>query len=122
VGNCEGFVSRATFVDGQLRLNDPQKFTDLGFLKKRPPKPGSSFFQNRACEHFPCHEGVPEDEFNCLFCYCPLYALGPGCGGNFSYTKRGRKNCTGCTLPHQGEDGVKLVAKYYEQLADLARK
>ena len=35
-----------------------------------------AFFQNRDCEYFPCHRGVDEADFNCLFCYCPLYALG----------------------------------------------
>ena len=40
------------------------------------------FFQNRECRYFPCHTGVPEEEFNCLFCYCPLYTLGRKCGGN----------------------------------------
>ena len=48
----------------------------------------SSFFQNRACEYFPCHEGVAPEDFNCLFCYCPLYALGPTCGGSFSYSRQ----------------------------------
>ena len=32
----------------------------------------------------PCHKTVGES-FNCLFCYCPLYALGDQCGGNFTY-------------------------------------
>ena len=32
-----------------------------------------TWFQNRECEYFPCHKGVREEEFNCLFCYCPLY-------------------------------------------------
>ena len=35
-----------------------------------------AFFTNRECEFFPCHAGIDPDEFNCLFCYCPLYALG----------------------------------------------
>ncbi len=30
-----------------------------------------TWFQNRECEYFPCHKGVREEEFNCLFCYCP---------------------------------------------------
>lgn len=80
------------------------------------------FFQNTGCEYFPCHEGIPAEDFNCLFCYCPLYALGPNCGGNFTYTDRGRKNCKGCNLPHQGENGAKLVAAHYEQLAALAQE
>lgn len=80
----------------------------------------SAFFQNRACPYFPCHEGVDEDEFNCLLCYCPLYALGPRCGGRFSYTERGVKNCTGCTVPHEGTRGVELVRKRFGELAELA--
>ena len=35
-----------------------------------------AFFQNRDCEYFPCHKVKDEENFNCLFCYCPLYALG----------------------------------------------
>ena len=31
------------------------------------------FFQNKECEYFPCHKAENEEEFNCLFCYCPLY-------------------------------------------------
>lgn len=84
------------------------------------PAAGASFFSNRACKHFPCHEGVDEADFNCLFCYCPLYALGPDCGGNYTYTKSGRKNCKGCSLPHVRDNGAKLVAARYEQLAQLA--
>ena len=36
------------------------------------------FFQHRECEFFPCHENANAETFNCLFCYCPLYALGEG--------------------------------------------
>ena len=74
----------------------------------------SCFFQNRACEHFPCHKGIPEDEFNCLFCFCPLYALGKKCGGNFIYTEKGRKSCENCTFPHRIENYDKLLARYGE--------
>lgn len=56
-------------------------------------------FQHRECEFFPCHKGVPEEDFNCLFCYCPLYMLKDKCGGNFSYA-HGIKDCSGCTKPH----------------------
>ena len=44
----------------------------------------SRFFQDRECRFFPCHKGVAEEEFNCLFCYCPLYTLGKKCGGNYT--------------------------------------
>ena len=50
------------------------------------------FFQNRDCEFFPCHENVEESDFNCLFCYCPLYTLGEACGGGFVYTEKGVKS------------------------------
>ena len=29
-------------------------------------KEGFDFFQNRACEYFPCHKGVADEDFNCL--------------------------------------------------------
>ena len=39
-------------------------------------QPHYAYFQNKECEFFPCHK-LPENGFhNCLFCYCPLYALG----------------------------------------------
>ena len=80
------------------------------------------FFTHRECPHFPCHEGVDPNEFNCLFCYCPLYALGPDCGGDFRYTERGVKDCTGCSLPHRGDAGTRLVKEKFLLLAELARR
>lgn len=124
---CGGYRATARFIDGELGIENEQRFSADSFpTLDEPPlaahPAGSSFFQNRACPHFPCHEGIAARDFNCLFCYCPLYALGPNCGGNFTYTDRGRKNCTGCILPHQGENGAKLVAAHYEQLAALAQE
>ena len=63
------------------------------------------FFQNRECEFFPCHSGIAEEDFNCLFCYCPLYALGENCGGNFQYTPGGVKSCVNCNFPHSPPRG-----------------
>lgn len=59
------------------------------------------FFQNEKCEYFPCHKCENTAEFNCLFCYCPLYALGDKCGGNFTYTGDGIKDCSSCLVPHK---------------------
>lgn len=58
------------------------------------------FFQHRECEFFPCHKTNNEENFNCLFCYCPLYALGEKCGGNFKYIEGGIKDCSNCLIPH----------------------
>ena len=69
------------------------------------------YFQNRECEYFPCHKGADPENFNCLFCFCPLYALGDRCGGNFSYTESGIKDCSGCRKPHRGENYDKIMAK-----------
>ena len=111
----------------------PQVLTGVGWLESQGigrrcadedghPAFSASFFTNRACEHFPCHDGIDERDFNCMFCYCPLYALGPDCGGNFTYTEKGRKNCKDCALPHIRESGAKLVSTRYGQLAELARR
>lgn len=68
-----------------------------------------SFFQNKSCEYFPCHKGVREEEFNCLFCFCPLYCLGEECGGNFTYTSKGIKNCTACSRPHIKDNYEEII-------------
>ncbi len=78
------------------------------------------FFQNRECKYFPCHQVKDDSTFNCLFCYCPLYTLGDQCGGNCTYTDRGIKNCTNCTLPHNPM-GYDYILNRFADLADLAR-
>ena len=62
------------------------------------------FFENRECKYFPCHKGL--DDFNCLFCYCPLY-LKEKCLGNPEYIEKDGKrikDCTKCTFPHKPEN------------------
>lgn len=71
-----------------------------------------SFFSNRDCEYFPCHGGVDPENFNCLFCYCPLYFLGERCGGNFRYTQSGVKDCTGCLVPHRRENYGYVIEQF----------
>lgn len=68
------------------------------------------FFQNRDCEFFPCHQGIQGECFNCLFCYCPLYALGDQCGGCFRYTADGLKDCSACVRPHLAESYDEIIS------------
>ena len=82
----------------------------------------TTFFRNVDCAYFPCHQGVDELRFNCLFCYCPLYALGPRCGGSFTYTTAGIKDCTNCTVLHDGDNGARIVRERFAQLSELARQ
>ena len=84
-------------------------------------KDASRFFQNRDCRFFPCHKGVPEEEFNCLFCYCPLYALGRKCGGNFVYTEKGVKSCKDCNFPHRSENYDSVTGRFEEIKAVVRR-
>lgn len=75
------------------------------------------YFQNSNCTYFPCHKGANRDNFNCLFCYCPLYALGDQCGGAFSYTDNGIKDCSGCLIPHREENYDRIMEKMSMVLA-----
>jgi Zn-finger protein len=64
-----------------------------------------SFFQNSECEYFPCHKTGNPSEFNCLFCFCPLYLL-EDCGGTFTLFKHRReqpsvRDCSSCLRPHR---------------------
>lgn len=80
-----------------------------------------AFFQNKACEYFPCHKNVPEEDFNCLFCYCPLYALGKKCGGNCTYIEGGIKDCSNCTFPHHRENYIRVLARYQDVMHVVKR-
>ena len=79
------------------------------------------FFQNRECEYFPCHPGADKETFSCMFCYCPLYALGENCGGNFSYTQEGIKDCTNCLRPHRREN-YESITEGLKQVMEMAKK
>lgn len=67
------------------------------------------FFCNKECEYFPCHKVENPDDFNCLFCYCPLYTLGKECGGNPTFLENGVKDCSNCTFPHKKQNYEKII-------------
>lgn len=79
------------------------------------------FTQNKACEYFPCHKVKDIETFNCLFCYCPLYALGDGCGGNFAFTASGVKSCMGCTKTH-GLNAYDHVMGHMKEIMELGKR
>lgn len=72
------------------------------------------FFANRECKYFPCHE--LEGDFNCLFCYCPLYNRKhcPGKYAMIEHDGRQIKSCMGCSFPHEPEN--------YEVLMQFLKK
>lgn len=82
------------------------------------------FFANRECRFFPCHSGVDEADFNCKFCYCPLYTLGDACGGDMRWIEKGStviKDCSGCTVPHR-RDAADCIDSRFPELAEAAAK
>ncbi len=83
----------------------------FGRVKKQR---GSSYFTNTACEYFPCHD-VPADEFNCMFCYCPLYDV-KDCGGEYFYTDKGIKNCKNCGYVHYRCNYASVIKKLKEKM------
>lgn len=79
------------------------------------------FFQNKACEYFPCHTNADPETFSCIFCYCPLYALGDRCGGNFVYTQDGIKDCSHCFRPHRREN-YGVICEKMDEILEMAKK
>ena len=69
-----------------------------------------AFFQNKDCEYFPCHETASPEEFNCLFCFCPLYHLGKSCGGDY-VCRNGIKDCSGCLYPHDPAHYGEIISR-----------
>lgn len=90
-------------------------------LSMKPEESRYSFFQHQECEFFPCHETQRPEDFNCLFCYCPLYTLGSACGGNCRWTEQGVKDCSGCMVPH-GRDSYSRIIARFGALSELAKQ
>lgn len=80
------------------------------------------FFNNNTCEFFPCHSTEKKEEFNCLFCYCPLYMMEERCGGNFKYTPHGIKDCSDCLIPHIKEVGYAHVQKKMLEVIEIVQE
>lgn len=80
------------------------------------------FVQNKKCQFFPCHQMKNEENFNCLFCYCPLFALKDECGGNPEFLEDGTKSCMNCTAPHNGPGGHDFVMKKIDKVLELGKK
>lgn len=79
------------------------------------------FVQNKECPFFPCHK-LEENQFNCMFCYCPLYLLKEDCGGNYVYLENGIKDCSNCVLPHIKEKGYQHVMSKMDLVIERASK
>ena len=75
---------------------------------KKPEECHYSFFQHKECEFFPCHKTDHPKDFNCLFCYCPLFALGKECKGNFR-------------IPHTRKSYSYIISRFSE-LMEVAKE
>ncbi len=73
------------------------------------------YIQNKKCKYFPCHKIDNIKDFNCLFCYCPLYYLEDFCKGNYTYTKDGIKDCSNCNIPHTNYEYIINKIKEYSK-------
>ena len=78
------------------------------------------YFNNHNCKYYPCHSQSEDNNFNCLFCYCPLYHMEDQCGGNLKYVKN-TKICVECHLPHVPDYYDVIIGKLKEmrKRADL---
>jgi hypothetical protein len=70
-------------------------------------------YTNKECEFFPCHKGIKDEEFNCMFCYCPLYFI--ECPVNVPLLSNGLKDCMECTATHRGKKAWVIVRKYLDK-------
>ena len=85
------------------------------------PSHDERFFCNRDCIFFPCHKTSDEENFNCIYCFCPLYTLGDKCGGNYTYTADGVKSCENCCVPHS-KGGTEHINKKLPEVIKMASK
>lgn len=73
------------------------------------------FYTNKDCQYLPCHKVESTDDFNCMFCYCPLYLL-EDCGGKY-IINYGIKDCSSCLIPHK-PNGYDYINKKIVEVND----
>lgn len=77
------------------------------------------YFKNEQCKYFPCHDIAEGEDFNCLFCYCPLNPY-EDCPGNprIIIRESGKKikDCTNCIFPHKPKNYEKVVRFLSEKM------
>ena len=78
------------------------------------------YFNHQQCEYYPCHKGLEDKQFNCMFCYCPLYRV--DCPGNPNYIvgQNGTKikDCSSCVFPHIPEN-YNVIMEYLARHEEL---
>lgn len=75
----------------------------------------SRFYSNYTCKYFPCHK-TDSEQFNCIFCYCPMYYL-HACLGKPKYMQSGGstiKDCTECDYSHRPENYGNIIGYLIE--------
>ena len=120
-GSLERFLATVEFHRSRLFERSHKAMPKTDALKTVPEECEYSFFSHTKCEYFPCHKTNAPEDFNCLFCYCPLYALNDKCGGNFRYTESGIKDCSACLLPHNRKSYSYIVSKF-KDIAEITRR
>ena len=108
-------------MDETKNVNDMSTSGSETERRENYGQPHFAYFQNSRCEYFPCHKLPENGFFNCLFCYCPLYALGDKCGGNFKFIAGGVKDCSACGLPHS-EAGYAYITRKYPEIMEIAKQ
>jgi hypothetical protein len=71
------------------------------------------YYNNTSCKYMPCHKAEEGSDFNCMFCYCPLYLI-KDCGGKYT-VHYGIKDCSSCLIPHtpKGYDYINSMLMEY---------
>ena len=134
-GQYESMVQR---VFRQIRRADPEAAVTIATSRTQVSAIRNQLGENIGISVEPCRrdtfpaialvtayltdvQGVDPEDFNCLFCYCPLYALGEDCGGGFRMLESGVKDCSGCALPHRRENYGKITGAF-QRIVDTFRK
>jgi Zn-finger protein len=76
---------------------------------ERGAENSARFFRNTRCEHFPCHD-LDARQFNCLFCFCPMYHMECLSEPGHLETQGVRiKDCSRCDYPHRPENYERII-------------
>ena len=74
------------------------------------------FYCNKSCEYYPCHKGL--SEFNCLFCFCPLYRT--ECSGSYVMIESDGRKIKGTIHWLSAQFAKNATVALYDKLFNIA--
>jgi Zn-finger protein len=79
--------------------------------------------KGKDCNYYPCHDGIIEEEYQCEFCFCPIYPCNiEKTGGKIISGRDGSQiwDCSDCIIVHEKENFNKIKKGLHNIIQEIS--